>query len=58
MPRPTTYIIIKIIKVQKFSATSSKIISFFEATTDILPTPNFAQSFQLTLGELFGWLLE
>ena len=32
--------------------------AFFEAATDILPVPEFAQAFQLTLGELFGWLLE
>ena len=31
---------------------------FFEDTNDVLPTPDFSQSFQLTLGELFGWLLE
>lgn len=32
--------------------------AFFELDTDVLPVPEFAQSFQLTLGELFGWLLE
>ena len=31
---------------------------FFEVVTDVLPTPDFAQAFELTLGELFGWLLE
>ena len=31
---------------------------FFEAATDILPVPDFAQAFGLTLGELFDWLLE
>ncbi|MEM9276402.1 MAG: Uma2 family endonuclease [Cyanobacteria bacterium P01_F01_bin.143] len=31
---------------------------FFEMATDILPVPNFAQDFQLTVGELFDWLLE
>ena len=31
---------------------------FFEASTDVLPIPNFAKAFGLTLGELFGWLLE
>ncbi len=31
---------------------------FFEAATDILPVPDFAKAFELTLGELFGWLLE
>lgn len=29
---------------------------FLEATTDRLPVPEFAQAFQLTLGELFDWL--
>ncbi len=32
--------------------------TFFEAATDVLPVPDFASPFQLTLGELFGWLLE
>ncbi len=32
--------------------------AFFEAATDVLPVPNFAQAFELTLGELFGWLME
>lgn len=32
--------------------------AFFELATDVLPVPDFAKSFQLTLGELFGWLLE
>ena len=32
--------------------------AFFEVATDILPVPNFAKAFELTLGELFGWLLE
>ncbi len=32
--------------------------AFFEAAKDVLPVPDFAKSFQLTLGELFGWLLE
>jgi Uma2 family endonuclease len=32
--------------------------AFFEAATDVLPVPDFARDFQLTLGELFGWLLE
>jgi Uma2 family endonuclease len=32
--------------------------AFFEAATDVLPVPNFATAFELTLGELFGWLLE
>ena len=32
--------------------------AFFEAATDILPVPDFAQALQLTVSELFGWLLE
>jgi Uma2 family endonuclease len=32
--------------------------TFLENVIDVLPVPNFAQSFELTLGELFGWLLE
>ncbi len=31
---------------------------FFEDANDVLPVPDFVKSFQLTLGELFGWLLE
>ena len=31
---------------------------FFEAADDILPVPDFARSFQLTIGKLFGWLSE
>ena len=32
--------------------------AFFEVATDVLPVPDFAKTFQLTLGELFGWLLD
>ena len=32
--------------------------AFFEVATDVLPVPDFAEAFQLTLEELFGWLLE
>lgn len=32
--------------------------AFFEDTNDDLPIPKFAESFQLTVGELFGWLSE
>ena len=32
--------------------------AFFEAATDIVPVPDFVKVFGLTLGELFGWLLE
>lgn len=33
-------------------------IAFFEIATDVLPVPDFAEAFELTLGELFAWLLE
>ena len=32
--------------------------AFFEAATDVLPVPKFAESFKLTPAELFGWLLD
>lgn len=32
--------------------------AFFEDVNTVLPVPDFAQSFELTLGELFGWLLD
>ena len=32
--------------------------AFFEDTHDVLPVPDFAKAFELTLGELFDWLLE
>lgn len=32
--------------------------AFFEDLNAVLPVPDFAQSFRLTLGELFGWLLD
>ena len=32
--------------------------AFFEDASNVLPVPEFANSFELTLGELFGWLLE
>ena len=32
--------------------------AFFEVATDVLPVPDFAKAFQLTVGELFAWLLE
>jgi Uma2 family endonuclease len=28
----------------------------FDEEIDILPVPEFAKDFQITLGELFGWL--
>jgi Uma2 family endonuclease len=32
--------------------------AFLAVTTDTLPVPPFANMFQLSLGELFGWLLQ
>ena len=32
--------------------------AFFEDASDVLPVPDFAKSFQLTLGELFAWLFD
>ena len=32
--------------------------AFFEAETDVIPVPDFAKAFELTLKELFGWLME
>lgn len=32
--------------------------AFFEVETDVLPVPDFVKAFELTLGELFGWLME
>ena len=32
--------------------------AFFEIVTNILPVPDFATAFQLSLGELFAWLSE
>ncbi|WP_377475840.1 MAG: hypothetical protein P2A85_23795 [Microcoleus anatoxicus] len=31
-------------------------IAVFEAPGDRLPVPPFAESFNLTVGEMFGWL--
>ncbi len=41
-----------------FAYYPTKQLAFFEDAKDVLPVPDFAKSFQLTLGELFGWLLE
>ena len=35
---------------------SDRTIAVFETKSDRLPVPSFAQSFQLTVGELFSWL--
>jgi len=37
---------------------SDRRIAVFENKSDRLPVPSFAASFQLTVGELFGWLDE
>lgn len=41
-----------------FAYYPSRQLAFFEDTNDVLPVPDFANLFQLTLGELFSWLLE
>jgi Uma2 family endonuclease len=33
-------------------------IQVFDEAINLLPVPEFAKDFQLTLGELFGWLHE
>ena len=33
-------------------------ISVFETKDDLLPVPEFAKSFQLTIGQLFDWLAD
>jgi Uma2 family endonuclease len=35
---------------------ADRTIAFFEAPGDRLPVPPFAESFNLTVGEMFGWL--
>lgn len=37
---------------------SDRTIAVFENKSDRLPVPSFAESFQLTVGELFSWLEE
>ncbi|PZV17474.1 MAG: hypothetical protein DCF20_06485 [Pseudanabaena sp.] len=37
---------------------SDRTIAMFENKSDRLPVPSFAESFQLKVGELFGWLEE
>ena len=32
--------------------------AFFEDDNDVLPVPDFAKAFELSLGKLFGWLME
>jgi Uma2 family endonuclease len=35
---------------------SDRTLAVFENSSDRIPVPNFADSFSLTVGELFGWL--
>ena len=37
---------------------ADRTIQVFDESIDILPVPDFARDFQLTLGDLFGWLRE
>jgi Uma2 family endonuclease len=37
---------------------SDRTISVFEEKDDLLPVPEFAGSFQLTVGQLFSWLAD
>ena len=41
-----------------FTYNSDKQAQFFEAVDAIVPVPAFAESVQLRLGEIFGWLVE
>jgi Uma2 family endonuclease len=35
---------------------ADRTISVFEEQDDLLPVPEFAASFQLTVGQIFSWL--
>ncbi|MCU0543296.1 MAG: Uma2 family endonuclease [Oscillatoriaceae cyanobacterium Prado104] len=37
---------------------ADRTVAFFEEPGDRIPVPNFAESFSLTVGQLFGWLSE
>jgi Uma2 family endonuclease len=37
---------------------ADRTIAVFEEPGDLIPVPSFAESFNLTVGELFGWLTE
>jgi Uma2 family endonuclease len=41
-----------------FVYTPDRIPQVFDESIDLLPVPEFAKEFQLTLGDLFGWLSE
>lgn len=41
-----------------FVYTPDRVTQVFDELIDLLPVPEFAQDFQLTLGDLFGWLNE
>ena len=33
-------------------------VRMFEMSVEVLPMPGFAEQIQLTVGEIFGWLIE
>jgi len=39
-----------------FSYTPNNLPCFFETEKDLIPVPKFIKDFQLTLGDIFGWL--
>jgi Uma2 family endonuclease len=41
-----------------FVYSADRSIQVFDVASDVLPVPEFARDFQLTLGDLFGWLSE
>jgi Uma2 family endonuclease len=41
-----------------FVYTPDRVTQVFDESIDLLPVPEFAKDFQLTLGDLFGWLSE
>jgi Uma2 family endonuclease len=41
-----------------FVYTPDRVPQVFDESIDLLPVPEFARDFQLTLGDLFGWLSE
>jgi hypothetical protein len=42
----------------QFVYTPDRVTQVFDESIDLLPVPEFAKDFQLTLGDLFGWLSE
>ena len=37
---------------------ADRTVAFFEEPGDRIPVPTFAESFNITVGQLFGWLTE